>query len=71
MGLCLFPKNTGEKGYNKLIIEALLKWCKERSIFEVKLDVYEENPSAIRAYEKMGFKKHLINMRLNIASLEL
>ncbi len=71
LGFMFVPEEHRGKGYNKLIIEALLKWCKERGIFEVKLDVYEENPSAIRAYEKMGFKKHLINMRLNIASPEL
>ena len=28
-------------------------------------DVYDVNNSAIKAYEKAGFKKHLINMRLN------
>jgi predicted GNAT family acetyltransferase len=30
------------------------------------LDVYYENPGAIRAYEKVGFKKLLINMRMSL-----
>lgn len=59
------------KGFNKLIVAALLKWCKSRDVDEIRLDVYEHNPSAIKAYEKVGFKKHLINMRLNLKELDL
>ncbi len=51
---------------NKLIIHELLNWCKERNIFEIRLDVYNDNLPAIKAYEKIGFNKHMINMRLNI-----
>jgi RimJ/RimL family protein N-acetyltransferase len=47
-------------------MDALLKWCKDRNISEIRLDVYEDNPSAIRAYEKVGLKKHLITMRMNL-----
>lgn len=54
------------KQLNKLIIDILLKWCKSRNIFEVRLDVYQGNIPAIKAYEKVGFKKHMINMRLDI-----
>jgi RimJ/RimL family protein N-acetyltransferase len=59
------PKHRGN-GYNKLIVNALLNWCKLKGIDEIRLDVYDVNESAIRAYEKAGFKKHLINMRLNL-----
>jgi GNAT superfamily N-acetyltransferase len=59
------------KGVNKLIIDALLRWCMERNVFEIRLDVYDENTQAIHAYEKVGFKKHMINMRLNIENLDL
>ncbi|MGB5500466.1 MAG: GNAT family N-acetyltransferase, partial [Maribacter sp.] len=31
---------------------------------EIRLTVYDENHAAIRAYEKVGFKKHIIEMRL-------
>ncbi|GAA3635647.1 GNAT family N-acetyltransferase [Flavivirga jejuensis] len=59
------------KRLNKMIIDALLKWCKARNIFEIRLDVYEDNIPAIKAYEKTGFKKHMINMRLDIENLDL
>ena len=53
------------QGLNKLLIDALIQWCKERDVNEIRLAVYQDNPSAIRAYEKAGFKKHLITMRLD------
>lgn len=56
------------QGLNKLLIDALIKWCQDRKVNEIRLDVYQENPSAIRAYEKAGFKKHLITMRLDATS---
>jgi GNAT superfamily N-acetyltransferase len=59
------PKHRG-KGVNAKIIEELKKWCRSRKITELRLDVYNDNPSAIRAYEKVGFKKHLLNMRVQI-----
>lgn len=59
------PKQRG-KGINKKIIDFLFKWIKEQNITEVRLDVYSENTAALRAYEKAGFKKHLVNMRMEI-----
>ncbi len=59
------------KRLNKMIIDALLKWCKTQNIFEIRLDVYDDNIPAIKAYEKVGFKKHMINMRLDIENLDL
>ncbi len=54
------------KGINSDLIEVLKEWCRAQNIFELRLDVYSDNPSAIKAYEKAGFKKHLINMRLGL-----
>lgn len=54
------------KGINKLIIEALYAWAISKNTYEVRLDVYADNPGAIRAYEKAGFSKHLINMRKSL-----
>ncbi len=62
-------KHRGQQ-LNKLIIDALLQWCKERNIFEIRLDVYEDNLTAIKAYQKTGFKKHMVNMRLNLNELD-
>ena len=50
------------QGISKLIINAICNWFRTKKIVEVKLTVYEENPSAIKAYEKLGFKKNLIEM---------
>ena len=66
LGFMFVPESRRGKGYNKLIIDALKAWCRERQVFEIRLDVYDVNHSAIRAYEKAGFKKHLITMRMNL-----
>ena len=66
LGFMYVPEKHRGNGYNKLIIDALLTWSKTRNINEIRLDVYETNPSAIRAYQKTGFKKHLIQMRLDL-----
>lgn len=50
------------QGISKLIFNAIFNWFRTKNIVEVKLTVYEENPSAIKAYEKLGFKKNLIEM---------
>jgi ribosomal protein S18 acetylase RimI-like enzyme len=67
LGFMFVHKAHRGHGLNQLIINELLKWCKERQVFEIRLDVYEDNLTAIKAYEKVGFKKHMINMRLNIS----
>lgn len=69
LGFMFVPEEHRGNGYNKLIMDALINWCKERRIHELRLDVYDQNPSAIRAYEKAGFKSHLINMRRDITDL--
>jgi ribosomal protein S18 acetylase RimI-like enzyme len=56
------PQQRG-KGVNKMIMEALKKWSAAQQITELRLDVYYDNESAIRAYEKSGFKKHMVSMR--------
>ena len=66
LGFMFVPENHRGNGYNKLIVNALLAWSKTKNVSEIRLEVYNSNPSAIRAYEKVGFKKHMIEMRLNI-----
>jgi len=53
-------------GINKMIIDKLIEWTKEKDIFDVYLDVYEQNSAAVRAYEKVGFTKSLVEMKLNL-----
>lgn len=59
------PSHRG-KGINAKIIEALKNWVLSHNIYEMRLDVYNDNPSAIKAYEKVGFKNHLVNMRMGL-----
>ncbi|QXP74572.1 GNAT family N-acetyltransferase [Tenacibaculum sp. AHE15PA] len=63
----MYVKNSHRgKGINKLVIDALHTWVISKNTFEVRLDVYADNPGAIKAYEKAGFSKHLINMRRSL-----
>ncbi len=71
LGFMFVPEDFRGRGFNKLILETLMSWCKERGVFEIRLDVYDVNQAALRAYEKAGFKKHLINMRMNIKNLDI
>ena len=66
LGFMFTDPNHRGKGVNSKIIEALKEWCRSQQLFELRLDVYNDNPSAIRAYEKVGFKKHLVNMRVSL-----
>lgn len=52
------------RGINKKIIEVLREWSLSKGLKEIRLTVYDDNVGAIKAYEKTGFKKHLIEMRL-------
>ena len=54
------------KGVNKKIIDYLIDWAHKQKIAELRLEVYAENISAIKAYEKIGFAKDVIEMRLAI-----
>ena len=57
------PEYRG-RGINALIVEELKKWSNLKGFQEIRLTVYSDNLPAIKAYEKMGFKKHIIEMRL-------
>lgn len=52
------------RGINRKIIDGLKEWSYSKGLKEIRLTVYDDNAGAIRAYEKVGFKKHLIEMRL-------
>lgn len=56
------PHHRG-KGINGMIIKELQHWALSKDITELRLEVYFDNEAAIRAYEKWGFKKHMIEMR--------
>lgn len=58
----VLPEHRG-KGINKMILDALAEWTVSQGITELRLDVYHLNEAAIKAYEKAGFKKHMVAMR--------
>ncbi|WP_439554802.1 GNAT family N-acetyltransferase [Dyadobacter sp.] len=62
------PEQRG-KGINRLIIKKLVEWARQKGLPEVRLQVYDANKSAVAAYEKVGFKKHLVEMRLTTDEL--
>lgn len=56
------PEARG-KGVNKKILDELMNWARTKGIEEIRLEVYAGNAVARQAYEKAGFKDHLIEMR--------
>ncbi|REL35151.1 GNAT family N-acetyltransferase [Thalassotalea euphylliae] len=59
------PEFRGQ-GISQKVIKALFDWAKQQGITEVLLDVYNDNAPAIKAYEKLGFKKSLVQMRVEV-----
>jgi ribosomal protein S18 acetylase RimI-like enzyme len=59
------PEHRG-KGVNQKILDALLNWAKQRGLTEIRLEVFSENQSAIKAYEKAGFKALMLEMRMEV-----
>lgn len=59
------PEHRG-KGVNQAILKALQQWAASRGLTEIRLQVYDDNAAAVRAYEKAGFKAHMLVMRLDI-----
>ncbi len=58
-------------GINGKIVEALTNWARRKGLWEVRLTVYQDNTPAITAYEKVGFTKHIIEMRIPLDKHEL
>jgi ribosomal protein S18 acetylase RimI-like enzyme len=61
----VLPEYRGQ-GINKRIIDALKNWATIQNITEFSLEVYYDNVSAIKAYEKIGFSKYILEMRFNL-----
>lgn len=59
------PDHRG-KGLNKHLLNHLLDWAAANGLREIQLTAYEGNQTAIRAYEKAGFSRYLVEMRLNL-----
>ncbi|OOQ59248.1 GNAT family N-acetyltransferase [Mucilaginibacter pedocola] len=61
----VLPEYRGN-GVNNIIIQALKDWSAQKGITELQLEVYYHNDAAIKAYEKAGFSRSLIQMRMEL-----
>jgi len=59
------PAFRGNKISN-LILESLKDWAVKKDLKELRLDVYSNNSAAIKSYERFGFTKILVNMKMSI-----
>lgn len=59
--LYVVPEKRGE-GIIIRLVESLMQWARDKGVTSFKLDVYATNSSAVRAYEKLGFKPDLVQM---------
>ena len=66
MGGYVCKTSTSRKGVIKAIIERLNDWAITKEINEIRLQVYDENIVAKKAYQKMGFIAHMLEMRMAI-----
>ena len=65
LGLMYVDPAYRGQGIIQAVIAELLEWCRSRGVTDFYLDVYAENESAVRAYEKFGFEASLIEMKLH------
>ena len=61
----VIPEYRGQ-GINKKIMDVLKDWAVSQNITEFRLEVYYDNISAIKAYEKDGFSRYSLEMRYNL-----
>lgn len=54
------------KGINQMVLQALINWAKSKGISEVRLEVYDDNLIAKKAYLKVGFTPNLLEMRMEV-----
>lgn len=66
LGLMYVKPGYRGKGINKRILQTLKKWIIEKKITEIRLVVYDANTPAKKAYQKAGFKAHVLEMRMEI-----
>ncbi|MGI9200225.1 MAG: GNAT family N-acetyltransferase [Woeseiaceae bacterium] len=65
LGFMYVEPEFRRQGINRLILDSLISWSKERDIHDIYLDVYAENKAALGAYEKAGFVSEMIEMKLS------
>lgn len=67
LGLMYVEPAHRRLGINGKIMDRLKGWCRSRHIAEIRLEVYDRNISAVRAYEKAGFSRHVVEMQMSLS----
>ena len=67
LGFMYVQPDVSGQVINKMIVDGLISWSKDRGVYDFYLQVYVGNKAAIRAYEKVGFAAELIEMKLGIS----
>jgi len=53
-------------GISSKLKDEAFKWCKEKGINRISLDVLPDNLNAIKIYKKWGFSPYLLEMRVDV-----
>jgi hypothetical protein len=64
--LCMLSRKTEVLVSMVRLLNASWIWSKEQGIFDLYLDVYAENEAAVKAYEKAGFSKSLVQIKIKL-----
>ena len=64
LGFMYVSPHLRGQGVNQHIVGLLTQWSRDNGAEALYLDVYSQNSSAIRAYEKVGFSPCLVEMKL-------
>jgi len=70
LGFMYTVPEARRKGVNKTMMEYLYHWSESQGVYEIRLDVYPNNPAAIKSYESVGMKKGLQMMRVDLRELK-
>ena len=65
LGFMFVASTHRGQGINQLVIQSLIRWGKTRGMQDFYLEAYADNNSALKAYEKLGFKTSLLEMKLS------
>jgi GNAT superfamily N-acetyltransferase len=66
LGLMYVDPSSRGQSINSGIVDRLKTWCRSKGVTELRLEVYSDNLIAVGAYEKAGFSRHVIEMRMRL-----
>ncbi len=66
LGFMYVAESHRGQGINQMVIKTLINWGKQQGMSDFYLEAYADNTPAIKAYEKLGFKASLVEMKLSV-----